>query len=62
MSKTSQRVIKGEITMFCITTRLKLGNAEKYVQVYASTSLVSCRKKIKEMQDLGLNDTFIEEK
>ena len=48
--------------MFCITTKLKLGNAEKYVQVYASTSLISCRRKIKEMQNLGLNDTFIEEK
>lgn len=48
--------------MYCITTKLKLGNAEKYVQVYASTSLVSCRRKIKEMQDLGLKDIFIEEK
>ncbi len=48
--------------MFYITTKLKLGNAEKYIQVYASTSLVSCRRKIKEMQNLGLNNTFIEEK
>ena len=48
--------------MFCITTKLKLGNAEEYVQVYSSASLVQCRKKIVEMQSLGLNDTYIEEK
>ena len=48
--------------MFYIKTEIKVGNATDYIQIYKSSSLVACSKKRKEMIDMGLNNTWIEEK
>lgn len=48
--------------MFYVMTEIKLGNATDFIQIYKSESAVASYKKRKEMLDIGLINTWIEEK